>query len=131
MNDEHVGLGLVDLNAERAQRVDRVHAIFAGKKTVQRADAVGESRDDGGAMRNAFVARNSDLRFDAGRSLYAEFHGVNLISFAEAERACDQPRAASDISSACPATRRAKNARQSRRPQQRRQLYGTRKILPV
>ena len=36
MNDEHVGLGLVDLNAERAQRVDRVHAIFARKKSVNR-----------------------------------------------------------------------------------------------
>jgi hypothetical protein len=34
-------------------------------------------------MGNAFVAGDGDLGFDAGRSLYAEFHGVNLISFTE------------------------------------------------
>jgi hypothetical protein len=83
VNDKDVGLGLIDLNAKRAQRVDRMHAIFAGKKTVQRAWPVRESRDNCGAMRNALVARDRNLGFDAGRSLYAEFHGVNLISFAE------------------------------------------------
>jgi hypothetical protein len=81
VNDKDVGLGLVDLNTERAQRVDCMHAIFAGKKTVQRAWPVRQSRDDGGAMRNALVARDRNLGLDAGRSLYAEFHGVNLISF--------------------------------------------------
>ena len=83
MNNKNIRFGLVDLNAKRAQRVDRVHAIFAGKKTVQGAWPVGERREDGGPMRNAFIARDHDLGLDAGRSLYTEFHGVSLISFAE------------------------------------------------
>jgi hypothetical protein len=33
-------------------------------------------------MRNALVAGDHDLGLDARRSLYAEFHEVNLISFA-------------------------------------------------
>jgi hypothetical protein len=37
-------------------------------------------------MRNTFVPGDHDLGFDAGRSLYAEFHGVSLISLAELQR---------------------------------------------
>ena len=41
VDDERVRLGLFDLDSQSAERVHRVHAIFARKKTAQRANAVG------------------------------------------------------------------------------------------
>ncbi len=83
VNNDYVRLGLVDLDSQRAQCVDRVHAVFAGKKSMQRAYPVGERGNDRGPMRNALVARDSDFRFDARRSFYAQFHRVNLVTLAK------------------------------------------------
>ena len=79
MNDEHARLRLFDLNPERTQRVNRVHAIIARQKTAQDAHAIGKRSDNRGAMRNAFIARKRDLGVDARRSFYAEFHLIVFV----------------------------------------------------
>ena len=70
MHDEHVRIRLFNLNAKRSQRVDGVHAILTRQESLQRANAVGQRGDNGGAMRNTLVAGNSNLSFDARPSFY-------------------------------------------------------------
>jgi len=65
---------LFNLDSERPQRIDRMHAVVARQKSAQAADAVGERGDNCGAMRNTFVARDSDFRLDPRRSFYAQLH---------------------------------------------------------
>ena len=74
VHDEHVRLGMLDLDAEAAHRLDGAEAIVAGQKAAQHADAVRKRADDDGAMRDALVAGDRDLRLDAGRSFNAKFH---------------------------------------------------------
>jgi len=68
---------LIDLNSERTQGVDRVHAILARKKTPQDASAVGKRGDDDRAMRDALIAGNCNLGVDTWGPFYAKFHGAN------------------------------------------------------
>jgi hypothetical protein len=55
-----------------------MHAIFARKKSAQRAHAVGESGNDHRSMRNALIARHSDFEIDPRRPFYPQFHRINL-----------------------------------------------------
>jgi hypothetical protein len=42
-----------------------MHAIFAREKAAQCAYAIGQSGNDNGAMRNAFIARYGDFDIDS------------------------------------------------------------------
>ena len=61
MDDQRGGLGLFDLDPKRAQRVYRVHTIFAGKKPIESAHSIRQGGDDYRTMRDAFIAGYSDL----------------------------------------------------------------------
>jgi hypothetical protein len=74
MNDQLVRLGMIDLNAERAQRVNGVKTIVALEETAQRANTVRQSSDYCGSMRNTFVTRNGDFGINPRRSLCPQFH---------------------------------------------------------
>jgi hypothetical protein len=71
VNDEHIEFGLLDLNSEGAQGIDRAHAIVTWKKSTQRAHPIGKRSDDRGPMRNTFVARDGDFSLNSRRSFYA------------------------------------------------------------
>src|SRR5436305_3471974 len=79
MHDEHVGLGMLDLDAESAQGLNGPQAIVAREKSAQDAHAVRERANDYGAVRDAFVTRDRDFRLDARRPFYAKFHTTFLI----------------------------------------------------
>ena len=81
MNDEHVGLGVLDLDAESAQGLNGPQAIVAREKSAQDAHTIRERTDDDGAVRDAFVARHRDFRLDARRTFYAKFHTTVLINW--------------------------------------------------
>ena len=68
VDNNHVWLGLLDLDAENAQRIERVHAIVARQKAAQCARAVRQGGDNRGAMRNALITGNGDLGVDSRRS---------------------------------------------------------------
>ena len=78
VNDQRGSLRLLDLDSQSAHCIDRVHAIFAGKKSAQRAHAVGESGDNHRSMRNAFIARYGDFEIDSRSPLYPQLHRMNL-----------------------------------------------------
>jgi hypothetical protein len=65
---------MLDLDAERAHRLDGPQAIVARKKPAHDADAVGESANDDGAVGNAFVARDGNFSFDPRRAFDPKFH---------------------------------------------------------
>jgi hypothetical protein len=82
-----------------------VHAIFARKKTVQRANAIRQGGDDRGAMRDTLIARHRDFRVDPRCSLYPQFHRISdkfpravTIALTRGAR-----RSASSIPRRCPA----------------------------
>src|SRR5437763_1110656 len=80
MHDEHVGLGMLDLDAESTQGLNGPQAIVAREKSAQDAHAVRERANDYGAVRDAFVTRDRDFRLDARRPFYAKFHTTLLIN---------------------------------------------------
>src|SRR5262249_3153830 len=61
VNDQRGRLGLFDLDSQRSHCVNRVHAIFAGKESVEGAKAIGERGHDHRTMRNALIARHCDF----------------------------------------------------------------------
>lgn len=79
MNDQGGWLGLFDLNSQRAHCVHRVHAIVAGKKSAERANAVGKRGNYHRAMRNALITWDSDFEIDSRCPLYSQLHRMNLI----------------------------------------------------
>ena len=77
MNDEHLELGLFNLDSEGAHGHDRVHAIDAPGKTAENADPVGERSDHHRTVRNALVARDIDFRLDPRRAFNSKInHGM-------------------------------------------------------
>jgi len=74
VDDEHVRVRLFDLDSQSAEGVHRAHAIFARKKSAQCARAIGQGRNNNGAMGNAFVAWDGDLSVNSRRSFNSQFH---------------------------------------------------------
>ena len=110
MHDEHLGLGLFDLDPERAHRDNGVHAIVAAGKAAQDAWSVGERRDHDCAMRNALVARDSDLRFDPRRAFYPKvIHGLEKRR--PIRRLVRKRREESQVAPKCPALWRERSSR--------------------
>ena len=79
MNNQRFRLWLLDLDPERAHRIDGTHAILAWEKTLQLANAVGQRRDNHRPMRNALIAGHADFRVDPLGSLDAQIHGVKTM----------------------------------------------------
>ena len=61
VHDQRGRLGLFDLDPKRAQRVHRVHTIFAGKKPIESAHSIRQGGDDYRTMRDALSPGHSDL----------------------------------------------------------------------
>jgi hypothetical protein len=51
-----------------------VHAVFTGKKSMQSAHSIRQGSDDYGAMRDALIARHSNLDVNSRRPLYPQLH---------------------------------------------------------
>ena len=74
MNHNRVGFRFIDPNTESAQSIHGSQTIVAHEKSVQPTNPVGESGNNGGAMRNALVARHSDFRVDVRCAFNPKFH---------------------------------------------------------
>jgi len=74
VDDERVRVRLFDPDSQRAEGVHRAHAIFARKETAQCAWAVGQRRNNNGAMRNALITWDGDLSVNSRRSFDSQFH---------------------------------------------------------
>jgi len=68
MDDQNVGIGLFDLDPQRAECVDRVHAVVARQEPPQITNAVGQAGNNSRAMRDTLVPGNGDFRLDSRRS---------------------------------------------------------------
>src|SRR5438552_15100902 len=101
MDDNCIGLRLIDPNPERAQSINGTHTIVAHEESIEAANSVGQRTDDGGAMRNALVPRHGDFRVDVRCAFDAKFH-VNLSNSQSPQPWKEE---SSDIRRACPAAR--------------------------
>src|SRR5213078_2149560 len=101
MDDNCIGLRLIDPNPERAQRINGTHTIVAHEESIEAANSVRERTDDGGAMRNTLVPRHGDFRVDVRCAFDAKFH----VLFPNPQPPQAWKEESSDIRRACPATR--------------------------
>jgi len=126
---------LFDLNAERTQCVNRVHAIIARQETAQDTHTIGKRSDNRSTMRNALIARERNLGVDARRSFYAKFHQIifvgNLVRSRAFKTSGNARRPASNIARRCPANAAAVCENVMIAGGERFRDYGTRKILFV
>jgi hypothetical protein len=67
-------IGLFDLNPKCAQRIYRVHTIFAGKKPIQGAYSIRQGGDNYRAMRDTFIARYGNLDVNSRCPFYSQLH---------------------------------------------------------
>src|SRR5689334_7153758 len=74
MNHNRVRFRFVDPNTKSPQSIYGSQTIIAHEKSVQPTNPIGESGNNGGAMRNALVARHSDFRIDVRCAFNPKFH---------------------------------------------------------
>src|SRR5438067_1054056 len=74
MNDNRVRFRFIDTNTESAQSIHGSQTIIADKESVQPANPIRESGNNGSAMRNALVPRHSDFRVDMRCAFNPKFH---------------------------------------------------------
>src|SRR5437899_9771988 len=74
MDDNCIGLPLIDANPERAQGINGAHAIVTDEESIETANSIGERSNNGGPMRNALVPRHGDFRVDVRCAFDAKFH---------------------------------------------------------
>ena len=74
VHDQHVRLRVLDLDPEKPQRLHRPHAIVAREEAAQNANPVGKRGNNGGAVRDAFIAGHRHFRLDPGGPFNAKFH---------------------------------------------------------
>src|SRR6266513_2228645 len=119
MDDNCIGLRLIDTNSQRAQGINGTHAIVTDEESIETANSIGERSDNGGPMRNALVPRHGDFRVDVRCAFDAKFHLTFRIPSRPKTGRRNHP-----ISGALVQQR-------DYFTQKKRDAYGTRKILLV
>ena len=119
MDDNGIGLRLIDTNPQRAQGINGTHAIVTDEESIETANSIGERSDNGGPMRNALVPRHGDFRVDVRCAFDAKFHLTFRIPSRPKTGRRNHP-----ISGALVQQR-------DYFTQKKRDAYGTRKILLV
>ena len=82
MNGENaIGL-FFDDHTQLAEDTQCAEAILTAKVVAQMAYSIGERGEQGGAMGDALVSGNPDIRLDARRAMYTDFHGYGTDNIA-------------------------------------------------